>query len=427
MKARAGKFIVLIVSAALFLSGLAGYSPTRAQAYPAEQQALITETSTVSFDISAATAYARKHWNDGKGFCAEFCYDILKAGGFIINGSENRLRAYTQYNYLVNELGLKSYYLGDGKITRNADKIEEGDLVLWDKSYRLKGVTSDTVSITGSGGHMVYISVANGPFSKYCAHNRARLDFILNTGDTYGLWLIKTSALAGNEELHVRDISKTEFEILVTGNVHMSPKGELHYNGDGSPVVTIRGDKVTIDKVCNTGGYTWGRIVNSGWDWIVISHDRVKEVEKGQPPQGTKSDWTCDVNVIIPGSVRSSPMGVFYYRILVAGNIRARPFGELRGNAVTEVGRIVSITDTRYEGGWLWGRLDNGGWDWIALERRDGTGKRYEYVSTVAGASYTIAEQATAGGWEWGRIAGTDYWMAIENLRTGEVRFEKIR
>jgi len=261
----------------LFLTIIAGFSTVAAQEYPEEPPSQGSADTARRFDVAAATDYARKHWNDGNGFCADFCYAVLKAGGFVINGSANRSRAYTQYNHLVNELGFKSYYLGAGKVTQNADKIEEGDLVLWDKSYKLKGVTSDTVSIVGSGGHIVYISVANGPNSKFCAHNSAKRDAVLNTGASYGLWLVKTSDMAGNEKIVVKDVPVADYEILVSGNIHMTPNGALLYGADGAPAVTSRRQIVSIDKTCVAGGYTWGRIVNAGWDWIVIGQGRTRD------------------------------------------------------------------------------------------------------------------------------------------------------
>ena len=416
------KLIIPVFLSALILNPAAAYCPAAAQGSTAGQEGAPLRAG---FDIAAATAFAKKHWNDGVGFCAEFCSNVLKAGGFTITGAGNRTKAYTQYYHLVHELGFESYFLGNGKVTQNADKIEEGDLVLWDKSFRLKGNTNNTVNISGPGGHIVYISQANGPSSKYCAHNPRKLDAVLNTGDSQGLWLIKTSALAGNEKLAVRDVEPAQYEVRVTGNIHMSPNGELCYDG-GNPRVTSRGDIITIDKTCIAGGYIWGRIENSVWDWVVFGYDRMRAPDADPPFVEAENDWAGEVTVITAGNVRSSPYGYFQYRILVEGNIRAAPYGDLRGDAVTKNVSIVSITDTRYEGGWLWGRLDNGGWDWIALERRDGSDKRYEFVVTQEGDTLTIAEQQIAGGWLWGRIAGTGGWIAVEYLATGEARCEKI-
>ena len=41
----------------------------------------IAPVQAASYDAGAALSYASKHWNDGKGLCAEFVSDCLKAGG----------------------------------------------------------------------------------------------------------------------------------------------------------------------------------------------------------------------------------------------------------------------------------------------------------------------------------------------------------
>ena len=41
----------------------------------------ILPASAEGYDPSAALAYAKAHWNDGKGLCAEFVRDCLRAGG----------------------------------------------------------------------------------------------------------------------------------------------------------------------------------------------------------------------------------------------------------------------------------------------------------------------------------------------------------
>jgi len=206
----------------------------------------------------------------------------------------------------------------------------------------------------------------------------------------------------------------------------MSPNGAFHLGADGNPLTTTKGDTVSIDTIAWAGGYTWGRIANNGWDWIVLSHGRAREAGSASPAFEKGSNWTGGVRVLVGGNVRSSPNGGVLHRIRVGGSIRAWPDGSLRGDAATRSGEIVSITDTMYRGEWLWGRLDGGLWDWIALERRDRTEKRLEFVTTSCGDVFTIAEQETAGDWIWGRIADTGAWVAIENRRTGEVRFERI-
>jgi len=420
VKAWAGTEIAPFARLAPINGGAAGDRP-QAQGNLAEQLRQIPTQRQGAFDIAAATAFARTNWNLNIGYCAEFCFRVLRAGGFIIDGWNNRHRAYTQYNHLVNELGFNSFFLGNGRVTRNAERIEEGDMVMWDKSHRLRGISSEIVSITGSGGHIVYISEANGPRSRFCGRNPAQRDALLVTGGGHGMWLIKTSELSANERLDVRSIAPTEFEVRVSGNIRKSPNGTFHIGHDARRLTTTPGDIVTIDMTCRAGTHTWGRIVNDGWDWIAISHGRATEVA---PPNNEA--WTGNVRILTSGNVRSSPNGEFYYRLLVSDNVRAWPNGDVRVGATTKAGEIVSIAGSRRAGEWRWGRLDHGVWDWVALERRDGSGRRFEFVTTTRGETFTIAEQEVAGEWVWGRIDGTNAWIAVENLRTGATRCERM-
>lgn len=41
----------------------------------------VIPASAAVYDAAAAISYAKAHWNDGKGECAEFVRDCLKAGG----------------------------------------------------------------------------------------------------------------------------------------------------------------------------------------------------------------------------------------------------------------------------------------------------------------------------------------------------------
>ena len=257
----------------------------------AEQRARAVQEPVGSLNVRAATAYARANVDVYHGFCADFCFLILQAGGFVFYGDENRFRAYTQYDHLVNELGFRSYFLGNGRVTRNADKIEEGDLVMWDMGNRLAGVTSDIVSIRGMGGHIVYISVANGPNSRFISRNPVQVDALLVTGGNHGMWLIKTSDLAGEERIVARDVIPTVFELSSLSEVYMTPNGKRHYGADGHPVIKARGEVVLVDMVSRVGGFTWGRIANSGWDWIIISHSAVREAGKVPPSLGAWSNW----------------------------------------------------------------------------------------------------------------------------------------
>lgn len=159
--------------------------------------------------IAAATKYARDHYNDGDGVCAEFCFEVLYAGGYTIpdvydeKDNSSRTRASGQYNGLVNHVGLTSYYLGESSVTQNADKIEEGDLVFLDNEnlldYTQSNQITPLINPSAPSGHIVYISVANAENSKFCAHNLDGLDENLSDTGASGMWLIKTSSLLSSD------------------------------------------------------------------------------------------------------------------------------------------------------------------------------------------------------------------------------------
>ena len=284
MNARVNTVIASIICLTLILVAVAGFSQPEAQAQPAEQSGDVpAEFAHLAdrFDIPAATAFARANIYVYHGYCADFVFLILHAGGFTIFGDENRFRAYTQYDHLVNELGFRSYFLGNGSVTQNAEKIEEGDVVMWDLGYMLSGITDDIVSIRGSGGHIVYISMANGPNSRFIGRNPEQLDALLVTGGNHGMWLIKTSVLAGNDNIRVSDVTPFVYQARLTGTIHMTPNGEYSFDADGNLREIAGGEAVRIDRFAIAGGYMWGRIVNDGWDWIIITPIRARPIILG--------------------------------------------------------------------------------------------------------------------------------------------------
>lgn len=85
-----------------------------------------------NYNRAASLAYASKHWNDGKGLCAEFAADCLKAGG-VTEFYQTRVKtlydALLAYNY-GEVYKLKIY---DDSILRsqNEGKLEAGDLIFY--------------------------------------------------------------------------------------------------------------------------------------------------------------------------------------------------------------------------------------------------------------------------------------------------------
>ena len=85
-----------------------------------------------SYDREAALRYASNHWNDGKGLCAEFAADCLKAGG-VTEFYQTRVKPV--YDALLEHNYGKSYKLKlyDDSIpkSQNEGKLDAGDLIFY--------------------------------------------------------------------------------------------------------------------------------------------------------------------------------------------------------------------------------------------------------------------------------------------------------
>ncbi|MBE6932816.1 MAG: hypothetical protein E7464_05515 [Ruminococcaceae bacterium] len=97
-------------------------------------------SAAATYDADAAIAYAKAHWNDGKGLCAEFVSRCVIAGGINIGvetGTGGCWRA------IQNATGLKKQDLklnSDGYATKalNGDNLRAGDVVVqWCKTHTI--------------------------------------------------------------------------------------------------------------------------------------------------------------------------------------------------------------------------------------------------------------------------------------------------
>lgn len=84
------------------------------------------------YDSDKALSYAKAHWNDGKGLCAEFVSDCLSAGGL---SQVYNQRVVNLYNAILENNCGKSYKLvitnGSIKASENAGKIKKGDPIFF--------------------------------------------------------------------------------------------------------------------------------------------------------------------------------------------------------------------------------------------------------------------------------------------------------
>lgn len=93
------------------------------------------KTSKSTYKADDALAYAKAHWNDGKGLCAEFVSDCLKAGG--VDDVYER-RVIDLYNQLKDKGWGTAYKLeltggtsGRISMSANKDKVKAGDPVFF--------------------------------------------------------------------------------------------------------------------------------------------------------------------------------------------------------------------------------------------------------------------------------------------------------
>ena len=93
------------------------------------------EAASNGYNYKKALTYASKHWNDGKGLCAEFVSDCLKAGG-ITDVYETMV--VNLYNQLLKKNHGKSYKLTLTGGTRgyvmksaNGNKLKAGDPIFF--------------------------------------------------------------------------------------------------------------------------------------------------------------------------------------------------------------------------------------------------------------------------------------------------------
>lgn len=129
---------------------------------------IIGNSNEKVYNAASAVNYAATHWNDGKGLCAEFVSDCIKAGG-----SSAWYRGCTTLVRLLKEEGLGTLYEltlnSDGTISesKNAGKISAGDPIFV--------YCSNSLKVDNYPYEHVYLASetnANGYWKGY-AHNNA--------------------------------------------------------------------------------------------------------------------------------------------------------------------------------------------------------------------------------------------------------------
>lgn len=124
-------------------------------------------TMATSYNASSALAYARAHWNDGVGLCAEFASNCLKAGGVNVFS-----RVVSSLYNAVKPLGSANRLTLSGQVcylSSNSGKVSAGDPLFY---------------YCASCGQWIHATICGGTTSKGTlteyAHNSAK-----NNGEVY--------------------------------------------------------------------------------------------------------------------------------------------------------------------------------------------------------------------------------------------------
>lgn len=131
-----------------------------------------TAMASSSYDPTRALSYARSHWNDGKGLCAEFVSNCLQTGG-LSSWDRECTNLYNElYNEVVNGSKIASIqylktYGNNIRTSDNKGKVSAGDALFW----LCSGCPTDSVG--GPYQHTALVSNVSGTYVNVYQHNGA--------------------------------------------------------------------------------------------------------------------------------------------------------------------------------------------------------------------------------------------------------------
>ncbi len=144
----------------------------------------VSANAATTYNVSRALDYARANWNTGKGLCAEFVSDCIRAGGLTSYNTE----CTNLYNQLNNEVvrGARiasiQYLTPSGNYIKTADnkgKVSKGDVLFW----LCQGCPTDSVG--GPYQHTALVSDVSGTYVNVYQHNGAQNNTPAYVGNCY--------------------------------------------------------------------------------------------------------------------------------------------------------------------------------------------------------------------------------------------------
>ena len=227
--------------------------------------------SAATYDPSAAVAYAAAHWNDGKGECAEFVRDCLRAGGLT---SLTSINTSGLMNQIINAGYGERYRLvesSDGKflMSDNSAILAPGDPIIF------------YCATCGFYPHLLLCGTGSGGYVTYYAHNNAANNKVLwaNVGGSHKYH--NNYAFS----IHMKNngyypVDEYEYATYTVSNAEGSdlrnrPYKEYGYEDTSVSAVDFGAEVVIIGFYENENGVTYAR-TESGY-WIYATDLEKKE------------------------------------------------------------------------------------------------------------------------------------------------------
>ena len=227
--------------------------------------------SAATYDPSAAVAYAAAHWNDGKGECAEFVRDCLRAGGLT---SLTSINTSGLMNQIINAGYGERYRLvesNDGKflMSDNSAILAPGDPIIF------------YCATCGFYPHLLLCGTGSGGYVTYYAHNNAANNKVLwaNVGGSHKYH--NNYAFS----IHMKNngyypVDEYEYATYTVSNAEGSdlrnrPYKEYGYEDTSVSAVDFGAEVVIIGFYENENGVTYAR-TESGY-WIYATDLEKKE------------------------------------------------------------------------------------------------------------------------------------------------------
>lgn len=249
----------------------------------------VSASAASSYNAGKALEYAKAHWNDGKGLCAEFVSNCLKAGG-LSSWSASSTALFNQLKKEVvngSKIATIQYLNTSGNSINpasNSGKASKGDPIFW------------YCSNCGYYMHTAIISDTSGSYYRKYQHNEARNNEPIYVNNCYdcgrrysSVIVVHFGGATASAQLTVKEYFSCNVQINTTAgksvnlynNIGDTTRADVF--GNGQTAYSTRGAKVS-------DGSTWYQIqaINQKGAtitvWLNAGSPGVTVINRSTPP-----------------------------------------------------------------------------------------------------------------------------------------------